>query len=141
MKFTLTQGLDNDSVIFLSLLDPESGEFIDLYDAANSTYSISVHMYKSSGEEVSPLNVVMENALPPTGTEDVFFIISNSGRIKLTFKKAFIDGLEKSAIGEDIDSYYMKPNYKIFLECSGFSNVPDTMSDGFTIKIDKVYIE
>lgn len=115
-KFTITKGLDNTFVFTIkangTTLPMEITEGVDTFDAT---------LIKLSDESVTLVQpLVVTNAL--------------SGQVTLTIAAASTTSLVSDK-GSKTDRYYLRPTYKLIIECSTVNN------GDFIAKVAEVYVD
>jgi len=117
-KFVLTKGLDNDFVLTIK----QTGTTLPMeIDEVNDTFAAKL------------INLETEATVLTT---EIVITVSDAlgGKINLQFTQADIDALDAER-GEKVDRYYLKPTYKLLLDCSTTNN------GDFIAKIPLVYVE
>ncbi len=122
-KFVITKGLDNEFIITIKQNDstlPMVIEGTDTFECVLINRDTEVEVGRVS--QVSNSNGVIE------------IYNSANGQIKIVFTQAFVANLVK-ARGPKEDRYYVKPTYKINIEC-------DTVNNGkFVAKLPEVCVD
>ena len=123
-NFTINKGLKNEFIITIKQNDSLLPMIIEYSDTFKLT------MFNRDTEAVEAV-LDMDNT-----KVDGYIAIHNdaNGQIKIVMNPALTSTLEKER-GPKEDRYYIKPTYRIAIEC-------DTLNNGnFVAKIDNVYID
>ena len=116
--FVITKGLDNEFIFTIK----QTGSSLPMEivtDVDPDTFTAKLVRLEDQ-VEVLEIELVVTSAL--------------SGRVKLLIPAASTVGLE-SKRGDEIDGYYLKPAYKLVIDC-------DTQNNGkFIAKICEVYVD
>ena len=123
-NFTINKGLKNEFIMTIKQNDSLLPMVIEYSDTFKLT------MFNRDTEAVEAV-LDMDNA-----KADGYISIHNdaNGQIKIVMNPALTNKLEKER-GPKEDRYYLKPTYRIAIEC-------DTLNNGnFVAKLENVYID
>ena len=123
-NFTINRGLKNEFILTIKQNDSLLPMVIEYSDTFKLT------MFNRDTEAIEAV-LDMDNA-----KADGYIAIHNdaNGQIKIVMNPALTNKLEKER-GPKEDRYYLKPTYRIAIEC-------DTLNNGnFVAKLENVYID
>jgi hypothetical protein len=124
-KFVLNRNMDNEFVITIK----QTGTTLPMELTGADTFTARL-VNLSDGETV--LNIPFQTTVNTTRVELDGDLIT--GKIRIIVTEADVNTLTRS-VGPEEDRYYLKPNYKLVLEC-------DTLNNGkFIAKVPEVYVE
>lgn len=116
-RFTITKGTDN-TFIFTIKAD---GSTLPMEILAGDTFTATLHLL-DTGEE----SVIINKNLTVTD--------ANSGKVSLVITEAEAEQLI-SKRGSEADRYYLKPVYKLVIDCSTANN------GDFIARVSEVYVD
>lgn len=114
-KFTITRGVDNTFVFVIK----EDGTTLPLALQPSDTF---VAYLKELGTDTTAL------------TKSLSIEDANSGKVKLVVTEAEANLLVPRK-GTEVDRYYVKPSYKLVIDCSTVGN------GDFIAKVNEVYVD
>lgn len=115
-KFVITKGQDN--------------EFVFTIKANGSTEPMEI----TEGTDTFTASLVLLSDQSVTLTQELTIVNSLSGQVSLSISTAQADALV-SGKGSAVDRYYLKPMYKLIIDCNTVNN------GNFLAKICEVYVD
>lgn len=116
-KFVINKGMSNEFILTIKQNDSTLPMLI------TGTDTFTVKMYK------------LEDDTEVTGLDNVISVYdANNGQIKITLDNAIVSGLVSEKGGKE-DRYYLRPTYRIAIDCNTTNN------GAFVAKIPLVYVE
>lgn len=123
LKFTINKGLVNEFIITIK----KNGSLTAIEIDPSDTFKLT--MFRLGTDEVVG---EVDGTLSANGQITTYSAIN--GQILVSLSDALVNSLVKS-VGEEVDRYYVKPTYRIAIECA-------TVDNGkFVAKIPLVYVE
>jgi hypothetical protein len=124
-KFVLNRNMDNEFIITIK----QTGTTLPMELTSTDTFTAKL-INLSDGNTV--LGIPFQTTENTTRVELADELLT--GKIHIIVTEADVNTLTRS-VGPEEDRYYLKPNYKLVLEC-------DTLNNGkFIAKIPEVYVE
>ena len=126
-KFTITKGSDNT----FSFIIKQDNSTLPLVITSTDTFSAKLILLEDSA-----INFTYPIITPVTGSNDAL-----NGKITLLVPESDINGVGSGTsklvkdIGSKVDRYYVKPTYKLILECHTTNN------GNFIAKVNEVYVD
>lgn len=123
-KFVINKGMGNEFIITIKQDDSTLPMIIDPSD----TFSMKMFLL-STDAEVAEVTMTDNASVGVIEVHD-----APNGQIKITLYDVLVNGLV-SERGDKVDNYYMKPTYRIALDCVTVNN------GNFVATISKVYVK
>ena len=117
-KFTITKGIDNTFVFTIKA----DGSTLPM-DVLNGTYTATLYSLETQAAVAGLTNVALTKLTPTT-----------NGKVSLTIPSATTATLTGER-GSKVDRYYLKPVYKLVINCVGTDN------GDFIAKVPEVYVD
>lgn len=115
-KFSITKGVDNT--------------FIFIIKQDNSTLPMNIQ----GGDTFTADLVPYEDGAASILGKQLTVVDAAAGKVQLTFTEAEVEPLV-SEKGARVDRYYIRPTYRLILDCSTSSN------GNFIAKVQEVYVD
>lgn len=112
--FVLNKGLTNEFIITIKQQGSTDPMLIDVSD----TFTTKLYFLGTNKEAAANIVTTVESAI--------------GGKLKIVFND--VDGLV-SERGEKVDRYYLKPTYRLAIDCKTLNN------GNFIAKLPNVYVE
>lgn len=122
-KFVITKGIANDFIITIK----QNGSTLPMVITANDEFECVVTNIDTDAEVFRISEVSNSNGV-------ITILSMPNGKINLSFTTAAVNSLIKNR-GPKEDRYYVKPTYKISLNCNTTNN------GNFVAKIPEVYVD